>query len=149
MLPQENDGCPIPVDFMFQGFSICSRCYLYCPQRSCGKVMFHRRLSFCSQGGGGLADTPQIDTPPGQTPPVYAGIHTHPCPVHAGIHPPQTQCMLGYSPPPRRPLQRTVRILLECIFVGSKVYTRNVHCWSCWDSVIIGIHKNDPSHWTV
>ena len=48
----------------------------------------------------------------GQTPrcPVHAGIHT-PCPVHADIHTP-----LGRHPP-QRPLQETVRILLECILV--------------------------------
>ena len=46
---------------------------------------------------------------PGQTPPwadtPWADTH---CPVHIGIH---------LTPPPRRPLQRTVRILLECILV--------------------------------
>ena len=30
---------------------------------------------------------------------------------------PPAQCMLGYTPPSRRPLLRTVRILLECILV--------------------------------
>ena len=34
-----------------------------------------------------------------------------------GRHPP-AQCMLGYThPSPQRPLQRTVRILLECILL--------------------------------
>ena len=88
------------------------------------------------------SDTPSADTPLNrhplwadtsrQTPPgpVHAGIHTHTRPVHAGIWPPPplpsaycdtnppAQCMLGYTPstlppPPRRPLQRTVRIILE------------------------------------
>ena len=46
-------------------------------------------------------------TPPGQTPPwADTPGQTPPCLVHAGIH-----------PPPRQPLQRTVRILLECILV--------------------------------
>ena len=76
---------------------------------------------------------PLADTPPGQTPscPVHAVMYmgyTPPFPVHAGIHTP-TMCMLGYTQPPaqcmlgytpsRRPLQRTERILLECILVLS------------------------------
>ena len=42
---------------------------------------------------------------------------------------PPVQCMLGYTPPwadtpsPRRPLQRMVRILLECILVESWCYS--------------------------
>ena len=71
---------------------------------------------------------------------VHAGIHT-PYQVHAGIHTLPAQCMLGHThpswadipwqthpradsrscadtpwqTPPRRPLQQTVRILLECL----------------------------------
>ena len=55
------------------------------------------------------------------------------CPsMHWSRQPPPAQYMLGYTPPgqtppgrhplgrhPRRPLQRTVRILLECILVGN------------------------------
>ena len=48
----------------------------YRPQRSCGKVCFHRHLWFCPWGGGCLADTHPswADTPPsrhspGQTAP--------------------------------------------------------------------------------
>ena len=72
--------------------------------------------------------------------PVHAGIHT-PCPVHAGIHPPPGQTpspghtpLLGKRPPPlRRPLQRTVRILLECILVVKDNYN--------WQGLIkISIH---------
>ena len=79
----------------------------YRPQRSCGKVMFSQASVILFTGGACIpACTGQ--TPPGQTPPppcpVHSWIHTHPCQVHAGIH-------------PRRPLQRTVRILLECILV--------------------------------
>ena len=62
--------------------------------------------------GGGVADTPKADTSPGQTPP---------CPVHAGIH------------PPRRPLQRTVRILLECILV-TFTYLPRFQCDAKWKS---------------
>ena len=54
----------------------------------------HRRM-------GCLADTP----PPADKPLPSACWDTPPCPLHAGIH------------TPRRPLQRTVRILLECILV--------------------------------
>ena len=50
-------------------------------------------------------------TPLGQTPPVHAGIHTHPLPsacwdTHTPLpsacwdtHTPPAQCMLGYTPP--------------------------------------------------
>ena len=68
---------------------------------SCGYVWlcFHRRLSVHGGGGGGgvvgctplARQTPRADTTPGQTPP----------------------------PPPRWLLQRTVRILLECILVSN------------------------------
>ena len=88
------------------------------------RLCFHRRVSFCSQGGGMYhsmhwagtplrADTPWANTPPpGLTPPGRRPLaqcmlgYTPPCPVHTGIH---THT--------RRPLQRTVRILLECILV--------------------------------
>ena len=57
------------------------------------RLCFHRRLSFCSRGGGGVYPSMHWDRhPPGQTPP-------------------------GQTTPSRRPLQRTVRILLECILV--------------------------------
>ena len=90
----------------------------YRPQRSCGKVMF-------SQASG--QKSPRIDPPghtsPGQTPPGQAppGRHpqadthwadTPPCPVHARIH----------TPSPQRPLQRMVRILLECILVHENTF---------------------------
>ena len=49
-------------------------------------------------------DTPPKQTPPGQTnPPVQTPLYRHPL----GRHPPS----------PQRPLQQTVRILLECILV--------------------------------
>ena len=53
------------------------------------------------RGRGCVADTPLW----ADIPLPSACWDTPPCPVHAGIH------------PPWRPLQRTVRILLECILV--------------------------------
>ena len=110
--------------------------FYYRPQGSCGKVMFSQASVILSTGG--VADSPlgrhphlQADTPPsGQTPPWADNPlgRNPPCPVHAGIHSP-AQCMLGYTPPlpsacwntppPQKwLLQRTVRILLECILVA-------------------------------
>ena len=64
-----------------------SREYYYCPERSCGKVMFlhlsvilsTRRVSTSGPRGSPWVDTlpPRADTPPRQTPPA--------------------QCMLGYG----------------------------------------------------
>ena len=54
---------------------------------------FHKRVSFCPQGE---VYTPQADTPWADNPP----------------HPPRQ------TPHPRRPLHRTLHILLECILVG-------------------------------
>ena len=80
-----------PLDLMY--FSI-----HYCPQTKLrnGNVFTPVSQPFCSQGGG---IHPQADTPPladtcRQTPPR------------------------ANTPPPRRPLQRTVRILLECFLVN-------------------------------
>ena len=95
--------------------SIASTSY-YRPQRSFGKVMFSQvsvilftgGLCVCGRHPPGrhpLGRHPTGQTPPGQTPP---------CPVHARTHTPPDQCMLGYTPCPRQPVQRTVRILLEC-----------------------------------
>ena len=82
---------------------------------NCGKEMFSQVFVKNSVHGGCIpactwADThPWANTPPGQTPlgqtpgPPWAG--TPPCPVPARIH------------PTRLPLQRTIRILLECILV--------------------------------
>ena len=56
---------------------------------------------------GGVWQTLPGKTPLGQTPPA--------------------QCMLGYTPPPpQRPLQWTVRILLECILVQKGFLCRNL-----------------------
>ena len=72
----------------------------YRPQCSCGKVMFlHLSVSHSVHGARGcLADNPLGRHPQADTPTP-------------------TQCMLGCTPPSRRPLQRTVRILLECFLV--------------------------------
>ena len=112
--------------------------YIYRPQRSRGKVCFHRHLSFCPWGEGGVwqtppghtspwadpsgrplqADIPWADTPPPrQTPLPSTCLDTHlPCPVHAGIHIPVSSTCWDI-PSPGRPLQRTVRTLLECFLV--------------------------------
>ena len=70
--------------------------HYYRPQRSCGKVMFLHVSVILSHRRGGLAGR----YAPGQTPP---GRQTPP---------------LAETPPQGRPLQRTVRILLECILVS-------------------------------
>ena len=74
---------------------------------SCGKVTFlHFSVSHSLHtGGGGVADTAPRQTPPGR--------HTP----------------LGRHPPPHRwPLQRTVRILLECILVRICETSKIVFC---------------------
>ena len=78
-------------------------------------MFLHMSVILSTGDGVWQADTPWADTPlPGQTP--LAGRHP---PRHT---PPeqtphwQADTHLGEtSPPPGRPLQRTVRILLECI----------------------------------
>ena len=71
--------------------------------------------------------TPPAQCMPGYTHPLPSACwDTPPCPVHGGIHTPLRRhpladTPLADTPPtgrhPRRPLQRTVRILLECILV--------------------------------
>ena len=70
------------------------------------------------RGRGCLADTP-----PGRHPPSWA----------------DTPSPRWHPPPPRRPLQRTVRILLECILVQQKFWKlqdlgRHIHLYS-WRSL--------------
>ena len=48
---------------------------------------------------------------------------------------PPAQCMLGY-PPSRRPLQRTVRILLECILVHLDVFILLFSCTKAFTFVV-------------
>ena len=88
--------------------------YYYRPQRSCGKVMFlHLSVSHSVHrvcvGQPPLRQTyPSMHWgrhPPGQTYPS----------MHWGRHIPV--CTVADTPTPRRPLQRTVRILMECILV--------------------------------
>ena len=86
------------------------------------RLCFHRRLWFYSRGGEECGRHPVGQTPPC---PVHAGIHPQ---VHAGIHTSPAQCMLGYTPP-RRPLQRTVRILLECILVLYYKISNNIEIY--------------------
>ena len=85
----------------------------------------HRRLSLCPQEGGGVSQhalgqtplplgqtAPLVRHPPGQTPPPPG--QTPPLLVRHTF-------LVRHSPradiPPRRPLQRMIRILLECILV--------------------------------
>ena len=107
-------------------------CY-YRPPRSCGKVMFSQVSVILFTEG--VWQTPPLGRhPPGRhppwadIPPAQCMLGYTPCPVHTGIHMPPAQCMLGYThtpakcmlgytPLPRRPLQRTVRILLKYILV--------------------------------
>ena len=110
---------------------------------SCRKVMLYKCLSVHREGGvcsiacwntpprqtytPGQTDIPlDRHTPPGQThthpgqthTPTPLDRHTSPRHTHPPRHtPPQADHRLGRHPPPtpRRKLQRTVRILLECI----------------------------------
>ena len=67
--------------------------------------------------------TPQADTPPGQTPPGQTPLgQTPPGQTHPPGQTPRTDTPPGQIPPSsRRLLQRTVRILLECILVVGEV----------------------------
>ena len=88
----------------------------YCPQSSCRKIMFSQASAILFTGG--VADTPPGRHPPGQTPPPWAdtpSLGRHPLPgqtPHLDRYP-----LPGRHPPLRWLLQRTVRILLECILV--------------------------------
>ena len=74
---------------------------------------------FCSQGV--LSQCMRADIPPGRH--SLTGRHPlgrHPCgqtPLWADTPPADTSPWADHSPPPKWPLQRTVRILLECILV--------------------------------
>ena len=97
---------------------------------NCGKVMFSHASVVLSTGEGGFylwvglgVYTPlgQIPPPLGQTRPPWTDTPLgrdpsgrHPLPGR----PPWTDTPPGRHPP-RRPLQRTVHILLECILVSS------------------------------
>ena len=72
------------------------------------KVMF-LQACVCPHGGGGVCLNASWDTPPEQTP---LREQTHPPPTRE-----QTPPGADTRPRERRPLLRTVRILLECILV--------------------------------
>ena len=75
--------------------------HFYRPQRSCGKVMFLHLSVILFTGGGGVCRTPSRQTPSQADTPLL-GKHTPP----------------RQTPrPQRRPLQRPVHILLECILI--------------------------------
>ena len=92
----------------------------YHPQCSCGKVMFSQASVILSTGGRGcVADPPppsdpQSDTPwtdtPGRPPPPGR-------PPRADTPWADTPSACWDTHTPRRPLQRTIHILLECILV--------------------------------
>ena len=85
----------------------------YCPQRSCGKVMFSQVSVILSTGEGvcgrhPLGRHPSRQTPPGQTPLSRHRLSRHslstPSPGqtpsrHPSGQTPPTQCMMGYTPP--------------------------------------------------
>ena len=83
----------------------------YCPQSSCGKVMFSQ-VSVCYQGGGVHH--------PVDKPDLLAGRHPPPLPDKQTPYSPptgrQTPCQAN-PPLPTWVLQWTVPILLECILV--------------------------------
>ena len=95
--------------------------YFYRPQRSCGKVMFLHLSVILFTGGWVSGRHP----PPRQTLPL---LGRHPPrqtpPPRADTNPPGRHLPLGGHPSPsRRPLQRTVRILLECTIASFNVFS--------------------------
>ena len=84
-------------------------------KRRCGKVMFSQVCANNSVHREGRC-TPPRQTPPGLTPsPGRPPGQTH---TPLDRHPPEQTHTPGQTPPPiRRPVQRTVRILLKCILV--------------------------------
>ena len=70
----------------------------------------------------------------GQTPPPADTSLPSAC---WDTHPP-AQCMLGYMPAPRGPLQRTVRILLKCI-PACIWYLSHIHPLSCTNSPVVDL----------
>ena len=136
-----------PFQYFYRPPRSCGKVIFTVCKGSCGKVMFlHLSLSHSVHEGGGVVVSASVHAgihplgrPPhdptkcmlGYTPPLSAcwNTHTHPAQCMLDTHNPPlpsawwdthppTQCMVGYIPPsPRRPLQRTVRILLECILV--------------------------------
>ena len=85
-------------------------------QHSCSKVMLHQSVILST--GRCLADTPTAGTPWADTRP----LGRHPLGRHPSGQTPQADTPWADTPLPQgRPLQRTVRILLECILVFDRV----------------------------
>ena len=82
-------------------------------KRSCGKVMVSQACVKNSVHRGEVVYIPEADTPRRPTPPL---ADTTPS---LSRHPPRQTPHLSRHPS-RRPLQRAVRILLECILVHRK-----------------------------
>ena len=83
-------------------------------------MFLHLSVILSTRGRGCLADTPSGQTPPpsrADTPrqTATAADGTHPTGMHSCY-----ETLPGQTPPVRRLLQRTVRILLECIPVMKK-----------------------------
>ena len=76
-------------------------------KRNCGKVMFLHQSVILFTGRCVYQHALGQTSPLADTPLTSACWDTHT----------PAQCMLGYTPLPRRPLLRTVRIPLECILV--------------------------------
>ena len=95
----------------------------YRPQRSCGKVLFSQASVILFTGGGVSARHPlgrQPPTFPGQTPTRQTPLPHADTPLGRQtphLPPGQTPFPRADTPPRRWLLQRTVRILLECILV--------------------------------
>ena len=86
-------------------------------QHSCSKVMLHQSVILST--GRCLADTPPGRHPLGRHPPPGQTTPWADTPLGK---PPQADTPWADTPLPQgRPLQRTVRILLECILVFDRV----------------------------
>ena len=100
--------------------------YKYLPSATKLRQVIFLQASVIHSVHRGVCQIPPRQTSPGQKPPArhFPGqtppwADTPPHPVHAGIHPPPSTCW----DTPQRPLQRTVRILLECILVNNFLVT--------------------------
>ena len=93
-------------------------CVHYRPQRSCGKVIFSQvSVSHSVHRGMCIPACTEADTsPPGQTSPWADTLLPSACWDTHTLPPLPSECW--DTPPPRQPLLRMVRILLECILVN-------------------------------
>ena len=96
--------------------------YYYRPQRSCGKVIFSQASFILSTEGGCLLQCMLGYKPPRQAPPSEDPLGRTPRPREG--HPPKSTHTLQRTHP-RRSLQRTVRILLECFLVINIILTKD------------------------